>query len=179
MKIFVSIVFCVSLLSCNNYLDKDNNGKQIKSQSFELIKKESHNELIYYDTIPATAGENIFYPQGFSVNIPKNVYDIERSGNSFLINYGQKQFLIIDSGFKEEANSDKDWKLSDVKNYDVREYLDSYWSKKNYNEKVLDYNSQNRVSKIYTNGHNKIIFFNLKQDNFPSFFEMSKTYKNN
>lgn len=160
--------------SCASYIDIPKNSINNDSMIFEYGNNE--NKLKYINKVNASADHEIYYTTNFTIILPKSIINWTRSNNIFFFEYEDKQIIYIYSAYKNEGKESDNWKLLEIEPNEVENYLNNYWSKRNYDENFLYKTHRGRLSKLYTNGKYKILLYNIKTENLPGFIESAKTF---
>lgn len=172
-KITLLFISFFLLNSCKTYIDTQND---IKSDSMEFIYKEKENQFLYKSKLYSKAGNDIKYPNHFSINLPKKIKNWHILGNEFYFEYDSKQMIYINSGYKNVGN-EVDWSLNDFPENKIYKTFGDYWEERNYNESSLYNSLKERINKSYSDGKVTIVLYNIKQENYVAFLEKIKTFK--
>jgi uncharacterized membrane-anchored protein YitT (DUF2179 family) len=175
IQLILSMLCVLLLCSCRTYLDTAKNSIVTDYMIFKCQK--NYNELDYFNKVNASADKDIFYTTHFTINLPKNIIYWKQVGNKFYYEYGSKQVIYIYTAYKNEGKESDSWELKKIDKGSELKYLNDYWKERKYDENFFDIEKKNRVTKLYTNGKYEILLCNIKDKNFPSFFEFIKTFK--
>lgn len=172
-KNLIILIVTAILYSCTPYLDY---GKNIHTDYIDFNYLENYNEFIYKSKINSIADKEIYYTTHFSINIPKEIKNWESSGNTFYFEYGSKEIIYINTGYKNKQEVGG-WTLREANNDEIYNMLSSYWNKKKYNENTLKKRGLKRVSKVYFDGRVSILLYNIKQENLDDYLGLIKKFK--
>ena len=179
MKIRILILLSCSILlnSCRTYLDIGT--KDIKTDYMTLKYLEDHNELNYFNKVNASADDQKFYTTHFSVDLPKQIVYWKQLGNEFYFEYDFKQVIYLYTAYKNKGKESDNWEEKDISDLnELKDELEGYWVKeRNYDINYLEKKREGRSSKLYTNGKYKIVLYNIKEENFQKYHELTKTFR--
>lgn len=169
--LLLSILICLS--SCVTYYD---NYHGFKYEEYSLVIGNEVNTFYGLERIPGKADTEIYYPQKFSIDLPKSIKGLAIYGNHHVFEYDKRQFISIDAGYSNKNLRPENWQLKDPSENELGG-IRNYYEQKKYSENIFDKEFINRKTVVYTNGEVKIILFNVKQDNFEQFFSPIKNFK--
>lgn len=166
----------ISLGSCKVYLDIEANSISADYMTFKYQK--DYNELDYFSKVNASADNQTFYTTHFTVRLPKNRVYWKQLSNKFYYEYDSKQVIYIYTAYRGEEKESNVWELKDIEDDSAFKYLEDYWIKeRGYHESYFDKRREKRITKLYTNGTYDILLYNVKEKNFPMFFDYIKSFK--
>jgi hypothetical protein len=137
---------------------------------------ENYNEFVYKSKINATADNEVYYTTRFSLNLPKKVKNWLSLSNEFYFEYGGKEIIYINAGFKNIGDG-QTWMARETNNEEIYIRLNSYWIKRGYNENTLKTGQSGRISKVYSDKKVFILLYNIKRENFDNYFNLVKSFK--
>lgn len=175
---FLLIVF--SCISCKPYLDNEKYKSIGKNEMLNFDYYRDHNVFEVKHRIPATADKEIYYPRKFKINLPKNIKDWHISNNTYLFNFENNQFLVIQAGFIDN-DIQRAWSFESFDDVDSKrnfyDIMSDFGLSENYIDKKLESKNSNRLTKLYTNSDVNIILFNVKKENYDDFLKNIKTFE--
>jgi len=179
MRKIVFIIFTFILVSCSGYkyLDYSNSGNNLNYNEFGFILFDNYNTFYSRKTIGMNADEQISYYQHFEIDIPKKIKNWKYSGTCFYIEYDFGQIVSIDPGTEIKNEKIENW-LELEENDDLLNGISEYWiethdKSSNNNTNV----NKGRLTKIFSDGHSKIILFNIKKENIEKFSNIKNSLK--
>lgn len=172
-KTLTIIVLLFIFNSCSSYLDRKGS---VNNDFVDFKYLESYNEFIYKSKINAVADNEIYYPNHFSINLPKKLKIWQNSGTEFFFEYNNREIIYINVGFKNKGNTGN-WAIQETNEDEIYTKLNSYWNKRKYNENTLKTGSLGRTSKIYSDGKVSILLYNIKEENYNHYLDLIKSFK--
>jgi hypothetical protein len=172
-KTVLILVILITSISCRSYLDC---GKSIHSDYVDFNYMEHYNEFVYKSKINATADNEVYYTNHFSLNLPKKLKNWQSLSNEFYFEYEDKEIIYINAGFKN-INDARTWLVRETSNDEIYTKLNSYWNKRGYNENALKTGQSGRISKVYSDEKVFILLYNIKKEYFDNYFDLVKSFK--
>jgi len=96
MKKILLIIIAISFSSCASYYDAKGN---LDYDYMRLSIGADYNTLTTKDRLPGNADGQMYYPQKFEINLPKNISGWMISGNNYIFEFTNKQIIVIDAGY--------------------------------------------------------------------------------
>lgn len=171
------ILITINFISCRSYIDNRTNSFKNNHMSFEFNCDQ--NKFKYYSKINGRADNQIFSSYHFEIDLPKNLSNWMKINNQFYFEYDHNQIILVCIPYKEENKEEIDWKLVDLEEEKIFNYMYDYWSEMNYDDNKLNTLNLKRVNKVYTNGKYEIVLYNVKVNNFHNYLDKIKTFKVN
>ena len=84
--------------------------------------------------------------------------------------------ICVYSSYANKEGHGDEWKLFEPKENDEFNYLDEYFEKKVKGNKRKN-RKAGRITKVYTNSKYEILLYNIKKENFDSFYDFVKSFK--
>ena len=176
MRIAVTIIIFIIFTSCKSYIDMQNSSEIIDYKTLKFHPFPNYNLLESRRTIFATADSQIYFPQLFDVRIPKKIKTWAYLGNVLYIEYDQKQIIAIDTDYLNNDKQAGSWSLVEDEDL-IKRYRQDYFTR---NDRNFDYDISiplHTTTFLYSDGKTKILFYNIKNENFIDFAKVRDTYK--
>lgn len=109
------LIILISASSCRPFLDY---AESIHSDSVEFNYMEDYNEFVYKSKVYATADNEVYYPNHFSLNLPKRLKNWLNLGNEFYFEYPGKEIIYLNVGFKNIGDS-QTWQDRETNNDEI------------------------------------------------------------
>ena len=167
------LVLLLSLISCKSYIDTKKSKDTYKE--LEFTYNNNYNTLTISSRLPAIADHQILNSQKFSINIPINIVNWSIINTKYIIEYDDKQIIVIDAGYVEDVTNASNWNLIDTEDDTVYSTLYTYFEDNNYSYDTLESTKKHRITKILTDGKVKIILFNIKEKKINNYVNLLKS----
>lgn len=169
-NIIFTFLLSILLVSCASYLDK----KSIVNVHFELNVFKDFNIYKEIHFVHEKRDKEIYYINDFQIRLPKKIVFFQ-TGTYDFFEYPSKQIIVIRSGYRNIKN--QNWELREATRNEILNYLDDFWSEREYNSSILEDQSKNRITKVYSNNNTIIVLFNIKEENFKAFLTEIKDFE--
>ncbi|MCF1191109.1 hypothetical protein LRR18_05885 [Mangrovimonas sp. AS39] len=171
--------FTIAVLfaSCGTY---NNDYEIVQNSSEKVVEIEAHDDydrLNYINDFISSAGHVDFQPLHYTVTIPKGSKKIYIITNCVYLDYGNKEFIVIDGGFKGRKSTDSEFQLADIDVLELERKLSSYLNDRGYNKSIIYRAKKNRITKIYQNESARILLFNIHKSNFEFYLKCLQSFE--
>lgn len=171
-KVFMLLLYFIVISCKSSKLTFNNN---LYNMSFNDIQ--NHYDFEWKHGILYSADSQIYYPLYYTVSLPDDLKQVYYDSNYNIFKYPNNQYILIEeSRIKSKTISDTP-KFESVDVKTIKEIRDSI--REFYQIRILQKSKINkdRISKVYSNGITKILFYNIKDENIETFTDIVETFK--
>lgn len=177
-SILVGIIFLLIItVSCNRYIDKVKKETKTTIMQGDLVFYPDSNILIYRSNVGLKAGQEVYQPKSFKVEIPKKLkhYFISNSQN-FSFVYDDDQIVSISIDLVNPGNTLE--KIYQPSEEEIKKYIqkNSNIDDSKFNIANIEYLS-NRRHQMINRGSASILLYNIKEENMVGFTNALKRFE--
>lgn len=171
-KTYVILFFILVNCKTVNYIDENN----LETKDYSLISFDDYNEFVYNSSIKIQADGELYELTKFKINLPKNIIIYRSNIRKYYFKFSDKQIVLIESNINKKVLLDSEWKLMEISDSQIYNSLNEFWKLDKLNLEYLKKHHYKRVNKLYTNGRDKILLYNIKEDNLEIFLKSIETF---
>lgn len=176
MNRFFILLSFLSIISCKTRYDDVPEGNYPSRPWGFIVEK---NQVIIMNRDEHSAGSHGIYhkSQNYNISLPRSIISISASNSKNFINYGKRQVIMIDAGYKtKEFKKRGKWEKI-IDRDKVISYIEDFYGIGN---KRFDYDREilkKKLYYLYFDGQTYILFYNIKNSTKFDNEQILKSFK--